>query len=323
MRSASLALCFALLGCQSAGMDPLAYEPGEAPAPTPDSPYSIELVDASGTTLPTFNNNGRFYILGQVGQRYSIRVRNPTSSRVEAVISVDGLDVIDGETATVTKRGYIVAPYSDIKVDGFRVSDDQVAAFRFSSVGASYAGRKGQARNVGVVGVALFAERAEAPMVLPEAEIARRRDRWGDSGGDKDGVADAEDAPAEPATRSPGRVTGNGSAGATAEQRRIRPAPRPDIQTDDWRPPSDPTCCQNDRPGLGTEFGERRQSSVRFTRFVRANPTQPTAYAELRYNDQDGLAALGILPNSRLPDDDELTRRETAEPFPGYAQPPR
>jgi hypothetical protein len=302
-------------------MDPLAYDVGPGPTPTPDTPYEIELVDASGTTLPTFNGEGRFYVLGHVGQRYSIRVRNPTASRVEAVISVDGLDVIDGETAAITKRGYIVAPYSEIKVDGFRVSNDHVAAFRFSSVGNSYAGRKGQARNVGVVGVALFAERAEAPMILPEAEIARRRDanrdRWG---GDAGGLDD-DSAETTVSRKSADRPTGAGSAEAPA--RRIRPAPRPPVTTDEeYAPPHDPHCCRDERPGLGTEFGERRHSSVRFTRFVRANQTRPTAFAELRYNDRDGLAALGITPGHHI-SDDELTRRETAEPFPGYAQPPR
>ena len=323
MRIASLALCLAALGCQSAGMDPLAYEVGQAPTPTPDSPYEIELVDASGTTLPTFNAENRFYVLGQVGQRYSIRVRNPTAARVEAVISVDGLDVIDGETAAVTKRGYIVAPYAEIKVDGFRVSNNHVAAFRFSSVGDSYAGRKGKARNVGVVGVALFAERAQAPMVIPQAEVARRRPAR-DRRFDFDDEGDDDDSPGEAISSADRAPSVNQGAPAPRRIRRPNRPHRPHIESDiEVRPPvNDPRCCKNNRPGLGTEFGERRNSSVRFTRFVRANPTNPTAYAELRYNDNDGLASLGIVGGRQVPDD-ELTRRETAEPFPGYAQPPR
>ena len=302
MRTLLVCLGLAAMGCQSAGMDDMAFETGSAPQPTPDSPYEIELIDGSGRTLPTFAHQGRFYVLGHVGQRYSVRVRNPTPHRVEAVISVDGLDVIDGETASVTKRGYIVAPYADIKVDGFRVSNDHVAAFRFSSVANSYAGRKGMDRNVGVIGVALFAERVEQPMILPErsAPVAD-----GYRGGDLDESAEVTKADRAPASGAPAR-----------SQRRIRP------DVEEAPPPHDTHCCRDERPGLGTEFGERRHSSVRFSRFVRADPTRPMAYAELRYNDRDGLAALGIPTGPRV-DDDELTRRETAEPFPGYAQPPR
>lgn len=311
MRTLLVCLGLAAAGCHSAGMDDMAFETVAAPAATPDSPYEIELIDGSGTPLPTFAHDGRFYVLGQVGQRYSIRVRNPTPHRVEAVISVDGLDVIDGETAAVTKRGYLVAPYADIKIDGFRVSNHQVAAFRFSSVANSYAGRKGVARNVGVIGVALFAERVEQPLVLPEPTI-------GAAGGDYRG-RDLDDSAEVEAN---GRAADRPGSGAPARARRIRPpSPRPEH---DGVAPKDPFCCRqtNQRPGLGTEFGERRHSSVRFTRFVRANPTRPSAYAELRYNDRSGLAALGILASPTVPDD-ELTRRETAEPFPGYAKPPR
>src|SRR5690606_39130566 len=106
-----------------------------------------------------------FYVLGAAGQRYTVRVSNPTARRVEAVLSVDGLDAIDGKTADLRKRGYVVPPYGELRVDGFRVSTQQVATFRFSSVASSYAGRKGQARNVGVIGVAILAER-EAPQII-------------------------------------------------------------------------------------------------------------------------------------------------------------
>ncbi len=86
-----------------------------------------------------------------------------------------------------------------------------------------------------------------------------------------------------------------------------------------------PTVTQrNNRPGLGTEFGENRYSAASFTRFVRAN-NRPIAIAELRYNDFAGLVALGIHAQP-LPDEGEIMTRETADPFPGddrYAKPPR
>ena len=92
------------------------------------------------------------YIVGEHGQRYTIEVQNHTGNRVEAVATVDGLDVIDGRSGSFDKRGYLVLPYATLAIDGFRRSSETVAAFRFGSVAESYADRKGQGRNVGVIG---------------------------------------------------------------------------------------------------------------------------------------------------------------------------
>lgn len=62
--------------------------------------------------------------------------------RLEVVLSVDGLDVLDGGPASFRKRGYVVPSHGQISVDGFRQSTDAVAAFRFSSVRESYANQK-------------------------------------------------------------------------------------------------------------------------------------------------------------------------------------
>src|SRR5262245_60068175 len=63
------------------------------------SPWLVDLVDQSGNALPTYVSRGRTYVAGERGNRYNIRIQNPTGRRVEAVVSVDGLDVIDGRVA--------------------------------------------------------------------------------------------------------------------------------------------------------------------------------------------------------------------------------
>src|ERR1051326_921729 len=103
----------------------------------------------------------RFPVQGAAAERYLIRITNPTARRIEAVVSVDGLDVIDGENGDLHKRGYVVPAYGETRIEGFRTSQADVATFRFSSVHDSYAGMKGKARNVGVVAVALFEEQAQ------------------------------------------------------------------------------------------------------------------------------------------------------------------
>ncbi len=61
------------------------------------APYDVQVVREDGETLPTYALKDRFYVQGNSGERYIIRVTNPTPNRVEAVVAVDGLDVIDGD----------------------------------------------------------------------------------------------------------------------------------------------------------------------------------------------------------------------------------
>lgn len=131
---------------------------------------SFALRDESGRLLPGVNAGGRWFVIGEQGRRYSIVLRNETDYRLEAVLSVDGLDVMDGRPASVGKRGYILRPRERLVVDGWRRSMQSVAAFRFGSVRDSYAERKhGDSRNVGVIGVALFNEQGTNPL-----EVRRR-----------------------------------------------------------------------------------------------------------------------------------------------------
>jgi hypothetical protein len=263
----------------------------------------MEVVDASAQRLPTFEQGGRQYVLGTMGDRYQVRVVNPTGARIEAVVSVDGLDAVDGRPASLGKRGYIVPAYGEVVIDGFRTSLDMVAAFRFSSVHDSYAAKTAHARNVGVIGVAFFRERPPPvrrlppPVYVDQPQPPRRA------------APEASPAPAEDA-----EPRGGSSAGAGATD---GPAPSPAQATASRAAPSV-------RPGLGTQFGESRESHVIETTFVRAD-SSPTILAEIRYDDRDGLLSRGIdLSPPRDPRDAENELRDTAQAFPQsrFAQPP-
>jgi hypothetical protein len=278
-------------------------------APPTYSPYGVEVLGSDARSLPTYYAGGRAYVLGSIGERYRIHVTNPTSRRVEAVVSVDGLDAIDGKTASYEdKRGYVILPYTDVTIEGFRTSLDQVATFRFSSVRDSYAGRKGQDRNVGVIGVAFFPERERPVHVSPRPPIIsddRERSAAESAPPAKDSSSGGGGASRAPADASPAPSAERKSAGGSYGPA-LRGAPEP------------PTS----RPGLGTEFGEQRYSSAHYTTFQRENATRPSMIVELRYNDREGLLALGIPVDRYAPSD--LSLRETADPFPKnrFAQPP-
>jgi len=134
---------------------------------------TIRVVDDRGAALPTFAAAGRSYVMGNDGARYAIRIENQTGARFEAVATVDGLDVIDGQPGSFEKRGYLIAPWSTVEIDGFRRSQAQVAAFRFGRVKDSYAAKRGVDRNVGVIGVAVFQERGSS-WPWTQRELERR-----------------------------------------------------------------------------------------------------------------------------------------------------
>ena len=195
MRLAPLALAV-LAACA----DPALARAHSTPARS--GPFTLELLDAGGAVLPTFHHRGRTFVLGGLGDRYQVRVRNGSARRAEIVVSVDGRDVVDGRPAALGKRGYVVAPYGEIVVDGFRLSDAAVAAFRFSSVRDSYAGRMGDARDVGVVGAAVFLERQVPPRPLADARRRAEAAPGPAAGAPADASASAAPAPA-PRPRPP------------------------------------------------------------------------------------------------------------------------
>ncbi|MBA3544405.1 MAG: hypothetical protein H0T83_08210 [Chthoniobacterales bacterium] len=138
---------------------------------------SVGLRDQSGRLLPGLIAGDRWFVVGEEGRRYSIVVRNESEFRLEIVLSVDGLDVLDGRPASVRKRGYVLAPHRTLVVDGFRQSTEAVAAFRFSPVRESYAHEKYRdTRNVGVIGVAIFNESGTFPWNDREVKKRLRAD---------------------------------------------------------------------------------------------------------------------------------------------------
>ena len=142
------------------------------PSPMQDL-VSIGLKDPIGFFYPGLIIGDRWFVVGQEGRRYSIFVENKSDFRLEIVLSVDGLDVLDGKKASIKKRGYVLAPHSRLKVEGFRQTSESVAAFRFSPVRESYAAEKyGKTGNVGVIGIAIFNERGTD---LPTGQEVHKR----------------------------------------------------------------------------------------------------------------------------------------------------
>jgi len=291
----ALALLVPLAGSGSADAAPLREQSG---------PYEFQVL-VDGSPAATYNQNGETYVLGHRGARYTLRVQNHSSQRIEAVVTVDGRDVIDGRTGDYQhKRGYLVAAYGQVEIDGWRLNGSQAAAFRFSSVAGSYAARTGSAREVGVIGVAVFPERNDPPYRV-YVPTPRPRPYWNER---SDDYAASEAMPAPPPAAK---------ADKRAAPESASPMGGAMAQRDE----------QSRRPGLGTGFGERVDSPTQEVPFVRQSPYTPSALLGVRYNDRSGLLAMGIdVDGNGSFFEDEVYRRRTANPFPNnqhrYATPP-
>lgn len=276
----------------------LAWSGAAHAVPSSDSRYEVEIL-VNGVPAREYLHEGRTYIMGSKGDRYSIRVHNRTARRVEVVASVDGLDVIDGRKADyVNKRGYVIGPWQSYEIEGFRLDMGRVARFRFAAVEDSYAAKQGDDRNVGVIGVAFFEERrpvVRRPQVVrPEGlrpEIEREGRRSSDTRIRRGTSGPAPSAAHSRIESEAGLYGRTGHADSVAQDHRASPT----------------------RPGLGTEFGEAHHSRVTETTFHRANPRTPSALFAIWYNDREGLIAMGV-PVDRCASDTCL--RKTANPFP-------
>lgn len=136
---------------------------------------------AENRTLPVHHHQGRDYVVGKPGNEYEVRVRNRTGADILAVVSVDGVNVITGETASPQQGGYVLSPWRTLDIAGWRKSLASTAAFYFTPLPDSYAARTGRPDHVGVIGAALFrrkqppveigriAPRAPAPLARSDA----------------------------------------------------------------------------------------------------------------------------------------------------------
>ena len=122
---------------------------------------NIMKVLVNGNPVTVYSHKGQEFIEGRKGSEYVLQISNQNARRVKAVVSVDGISVIDGKPAGSHSTGYIIDPYKGIDIDGWRISNDTVRKFVFDDVEKSYASRTGNSEsNIGVIAVRLYQEKA-------------------------------------------------------------------------------------------------------------------------------------------------------------------
>jgi hypothetical protein len=177
----------------------------------------LSILDRStGRELPVYWHEGRAYVVGKPGNEYRVVVRSRSAGDLLAVVSVDGVNVMNGESASPRQSGYIVPSWSRVDVGGWRKSLDEIAAFYFTPLGDSYAARTGRPDNVGVIGVAIFERKREE---LPPAAISNFAPQSKSENRDS---ARSSGAPAELARSAPVPAAPLGTGHGRREESRVR-----------------------------------------------------------------------------------------------------
>ena len=264
----------------------------------------VTVVDRdSGQVLPVHSYQGRYYVAGRPGARYAVRVYNRSNARVMAVMAVDGVNVVSGETASWEQNGYVLASWQRHDVAGWRKSQSEIAAFEFTTLPNSYAARTGRPENVGVIGVALFRELTLPPLPpaitpLPRAygSLGAREDMASSSSRDESTAPSTRKSAADAvggAEASSARGAAAASANASGEGRALsRPAQQPESK-------------------LGTSHGQRENAWVSYTEFQRAQ-SAPDEAITIYYDSRENLIAQGVIPAQRTP--------PVPQPFPAQPQ---
>jgi hypothetical protein len=220
----------------------------------------VRIVDTTaGRELPVYGDRGRVYVPGEPGNRYSVVLHNRTGERVMAVLSIDGVNAVTGQTAAPQQSGYVLGPWERAEIQGWRKSLRESADFYFTELPDSYAARTGRPYDVGVIGVAVFRERHVRPLPPPIAN--EQHAPYGDR--------DQRKLEGE-AARSNDSIAGSAKSQA----------------------PSAPA------QELGTGHGERRWDPIGTTTFERRS-SRPDEVVSLYYDSVRVLAARGIVPQPR------------------------
>ncbi|MDP2601352.1 MAG: hypothetical protein Q8S00_01980 [Deltaproteobacteria bacterium] len=237
---------------------------------------------STGERLPVYDHGGKMYISGNPGDRYAVQVVNRTGGRLLTVISVDGVNVVSGDTASYEQTGYVFSPWQSYEITGWRKSQNEVAAFYFTSLPDSYAARTDRPQNVGAIGVAVFREWTRPRPVMPAPSPLENQSGAPGATMRKERPADLADR----ASEAPASAT-SPSAPAAREAEGL---------------------ARRMQDKLGTGHGERERSDVTYTQFRRVS-RQPNEILTIYYDRHENLVACGIIPST--------PRFAEPRPFPG------
>jgi hypothetical protein len=228
-------------------------------------------VVVGGRAVQEFNKEGNVFVEGRQGSNFELELANLTGRKLLVHPTVDGLSAMTGKEASKndSSNGYVLPPYSTMRVPGWRLDDDAVAKFYFAGAGQSYAEKQGGGADKGVIAAAIWEEK----VVFKSSGVLRSTSDnmgWGPRG-------QQDNNP---------QYKGLGSTICGSS---INCCTTPDAGSVHGEPTNGFVSTQN----LGTGFGERAEHQVHEVSFT-PETVEPTAVAVIYYDDRRGLMARGI-----------------------------
>lgn len=215
------------------------------------------------------HNDGLCYLEGRKGTEYELELVNNSYERILMIPSVDGLSVLDGNTAGIDSPGYVIESRSRISVPGWKLNVNEAAKFVFDNAKNSYTKKSGKGtKNVGAIGALVFREQLWAITFMPINDPF-----WPNS---------------QPVIGNDGTYSSsnNVSVSSTLDEITQHSATSAIRST-------------NTSDLLGTGFGDATDFSTQETSFVKRNSFNPDAFLALYYDSVKGLEKRGIVLDYR------------------------
>ncbi len=251
-----------------------------------------------GRPITEYVHQGQTFLEGRPNSDFEIEIQNHTAGNTMAVVSVDGLSVIDGQPAGDDSAGYLLTAYQKVVIPGWKLDSTQVAKFVFGSRKDSYANATESGdTNCGVIGVMLWGEKQQVRLPIqtmatpwhgsfhgsllnsqaPQAKSAMRGGMWTDSllGG---------------VSGSAGDASGGSSSYASGQNASV-------------------TASSASVNNLGTGFGQAAEFKTSQVEFEKGAVLATVA---LFYDDARGLKARGIV----IAQPSRARYQTTPNPFP-------
>jgi hypothetical protein len=247
--------------------------------------------DGKSVKIREYGRMGITYVEGRRGQSYSIVFKNNSPNRVMAVVSVDGVDVVDGKPATAESRGYIVNGYAQAEIKGWRTSTTEIRQFFFENKDKSFvAGTVEDTSNCGVIACKVFVEKPKpVTVVMPQHIIEHHHHHY-------DPYRLVRSDLAYPVTPTYTCCVGEGAL---------------------MNAPCESKCVTGDIPEfkLGTGWGSAMTDPVALADFERG---WELATMAIYYSDAESLNKIGIVLEKELAVSNVLPQG-----FGGFCQPPK
>lgn len=135
-------------------------------------PLTMEIL-INEKPVKKYSHENKVFIEGKDKKDFSIKIKNPNYSKVLAIVSVDGLSVLNGKKASIHSQGYIINGLSSVTIPGWRISEDAVKKFYFTNKEDSYVGKKdGNPEAAGVIGLIAISQKEREPIALYNSNLS-------------------------------------------------------------------------------------------------------------------------------------------------------